>query len=314
MDLISPASAGDFIMVEMKELYTIFIFILLHNVVLPQNLDSKFTISMYSGINQESLNWSISGDINGMNPNILSELKWKNLRGLETVVSTQFYLSKRFLFNTALTHQKITVGKVTDNDYAGDNRTFNTSELDLKSDKGHTLILDANFAYKLFNDGRFHFQPQIGYWGKFQTLYLLDGDVPLISGKLLNSTSRPNWQGIQYGVTAGLSYGSFFSELEFNTIYILNYSAKANWNLQTTFNHPLSFVHSAKGNGFQISFVQTASLSANFLPFVKFKFSTLKSGSGKDMLFLENGEIESSKLNGVDNQSWSILFGLKIKI
>lgn len=48
-----------------------------------QEKERQSYIIPYVGWSQEKLNWNIAGNENGQYPNVLSELKWQQLRGPE---------------------------------------------------------------------------------------------------------------------------------------------------------------------------------------------------------------------------------------
>ena len=44
-------------------------------------IERKLQLSFSTGHQQEDFHWSIAGNTSGQNPNVLSELKWKNVSG-----------------------------------------------------------------------------------------------------------------------------------------------------------------------------------------------------------------------------------------
>lgn len=157
-----------------------------------QEKERQSYIIPYVGWNQEKLNWNIAGNENGQYPNVLSELKWQQLRGPEMGIISAVSISSRFQVRWNFSYQAITSGTVNDTDYAGDNRALKTAEFNLQADKGYTIKTRLELSYLLWTNQTFSFRPHAGYFGSYQKLYMLDGDTPLIPGKELKAPINPN--------------------------------------------------------------------------------------------------------------------------
>lgn len=235
----------------MKKLIVLFCFILFSLAALTQDKAPKFTIMPVVSWNQEKLDWNIAGDENGQNPNILSELKWRKIRGAEIGFSSTVALSSLFRATIAIRHFWINQGVVNDSDYASDNRAVKTADDNFKADQGHATNIRAELSYPIRTNEKFALRTHVGYFGRYQTLYMLDGPQPLVEGKVLKSTYKPRWHGLILGLNTDYRMDSWNFHMDISGLYFPRYSANANWNLQEDFNHPISFTHKASGMGWE---------------------------------------------------------------
>lgn len=280
--------------------------------IFGQGKQMKFSLTPEISWSHEQLNWSIAGDEHGKNPNILSELKWKNLQGPQIGISSSKKIVRRVHLEAAFRYQWITTGTVNDADYASDNRAAKTSDLNLNANKGHTVQAKAELYYILLSTRRFSILPHTGLFLKHQTVYMLDGEVPLIDGKELKSTYKPKWQGLSLGVRTSYYADQWEITLDVNGHYFPRYSARANWNLQENFSHPTSFIHKARGMGWVTGLYVSRPMSQKVMPFLRVWYSGLSTGSGKDYLYKADGTMSTSHLNGVRSESFSVGIGARI--
>ncbi|MGE8380804.1 MAG: hypothetical protein ACN6PN_20725 [Sphingobacterium sp.] len=278
-----------------------------------QEKKSKFTIIPVIGWNQEKLDWNIAGDENGQNPNILSELKWRKLRGPEIGISSTIALSSALQAEVAFRHFWISQGTVNDADYASDNRAVKTADYDFKANRGHS----SNIRVEIFNTIRttekLAFTAHTGYFGRYQTLYMLDGAQPLVESKELKSTYKPRWHGLILGLKTDYHTDHWSLLLDVSGIYFPRYSANANWNLQEDFNHPISFTHKAKGMGWEVNFRLERQVTKSISPFVQIGYTGLSTRTGTDQLFKADGTSTISQLNAVHSSSLRLGLGVHMK-
>ena len=265
----------------------------------------KIETSLLIGYAEDNLTWSIAGNLNGQNPNIYSELIWEGLKGPQTRLNIKYNFWKSFILISDFTHFSILTGSATDSDYEEDNRTSRIFFAELNSDKGRNYSFNPALGYRFNFFGRMHLLPSIGYGINSQKLYLLDAQVPE-----LKSTYQTLWKGPFAGLETSLDV--------FNTIkcqiglryHQVSYKAQADWNLIEEFKHPVSFEHVAKGYGidadlrigFEITRSFTAHLSSNY-----YKWST---GTGFDELFLTDGRVVKTRLNGVIRRGFTAGLGI----
>ncbi|KGE12689.1 hypothetical protein [Sphingobacterium deserti] len=260
---------------------------------------------------QEKLNWSIAGNDEGNNPNVLSELIWEELRGPQFEIASGIQLFNKVYIRGALTYQRITVGKVSDTDYADNNRGSPTAIFNLKANQGKTLNYRLGLFYQFWSNGRFSVMPHVEYFGRQQTLYMLDGEVPLIVGRELRSTYRPSWNGALVGVEIRYSRNRFILDYDIAVSRVMRYAAEANWNLQDDFRQPVSFVHQAKGNGWETTLTAGYEINAAIRPFMHARYSHLLIGNGTDELYRADGQVFTTQLNGVYSSGISVGAGIQ---
>src|SRR5258708_31994703 len=79
-----------------------------------QDLAGKLQLSVAGGYRQENLRWSIAGNANGRNPNILSELRWENVGGPVAAAHLRFIMFDRWQLEGEYEHLFVSSGKVYD--------------------------------------------------------------------------------------------------------------------------------------------------------------------------------------------------------
>lgn len=273
----------------------------------------QLSIQPYVKYRQESLSWSVAGDVSGQNPNILSELKWKKLRGPQTGMLLQKEISRSFSVLMDMSYMDITAGRVTDTDYSEDNRQGISYYEKLQADKGYMLSLDARLQYHVYLQPQIKIIPFLGFTNKYQHLYMLDNEIPLVEGSILKSTYTPHW----YGGTVGSIF--IFGVLKARVLLeisgdLIKYSAKANWNLRNELAHPVSFEHSATGKAVNARLSIEYPVSKNMYLTLSADISRAETQSGTDKTFYRSGREAFSRLNSVVNKSYGVGCGLKFKL
>nr|WP_288813142.1 hypothetical protein [uncultured Sphingobacterium sp.] len=297
----------------MKNYITLLSLGLLSGVTIAQENTTKLTIMPSIAWNQEKLDWNIAGDENGKNPNVLSELKWRKLRGPELGISSVVTLSPEVEAMVSISHFYITQGIVNDSDYASDNRTEKTADFDFKADRGHATSARAEIYYSIRKTEKFYLAAHTGYFGRYQTLYMLDGEQPLVVGKELKSTYKPRWHGIILGLNTAYHVDQWHVWMGISGLYFPRYSANANWNLQEEFNHPISFTHKAKGMGWEAYLQLQRQVAKAIYPFLQVGYTGLTTRTGTDQLFKADGTSLTTQLNDVNSSSFRIGLGARIQ-
>jgi hypothetical protein len=264
-----------------------------------KNADQKtnwISISLSSFYRMDDFKWSIAGNSNGSNPNIYSEIYWKKLRSTGISANIDWQFREKFVLNTSFSRSFIAAGKVTDNDYKGDNRTNQSYAGLFNANKGDITSLSVMFGYLLGKGKKWVFTPYLGALIAHQLLYLLPADVYTPSD--LHSTYSAMYKGAMAGLdlkiipapkaVIGLSgwYGA------------LDYTAKANWNLIPQFRHPVSFEHEANGFAFEIGVKGEYFLNPAISVYLKSTFARWYTEKGVDRLYLVNGQTNVSQFNG----------------
>jgi len=280
---------------------------------------TEFLLS--TGYRVDDLDWNIAGDINGNNPNILSELEWEGLESLQLKIANKTVFNQLFLLRGSLAYGWIFDGENQDSDYLGDNRTFEFSRSNNNSDDGN--VLDASFGIGWqFTFGRSDFvmAPVIGYSYHEQNLTITDGEQTIPpSGSFpgLDSTYETEWKGpfIGLGFTFRTDEKSKITpEIEtFISIeyHWADYYAEADWNLRTDFAHPKSFEHEADGHGIVFSTVVKFLFDYHWSLNINLDYQNWSTDAGDDRVFFANGTIAETQLNEVNWTSYAIMAGIE---
>jgi len=274
-----------------------------------QELEKKLEVSASVGVQVESLNWSIAGNSSGQNPNVLSELKWKNVTSFNFSGELKWNIWNRVVIYGNYNRSHITSGDVSDIDYAADNRTQSTYNQNFSDDKGNTNAWYAGAGYVIFNSNRFSLVPYAGYGIDKQSLYILDntGQFPD-----LNSSYFTRWKGAFIKVTSSARLINFLKIAADITYNQVNYNAQGNWNLISQFQHPVSYTHVASGYGINAG----ARLVYNIIPDVSvhigYNYFNWQTGNGTDLLYLSSGQVDKTQMNGVYRKGYLISGGVML--
>lgn len=283
-----------------------------NTVIGQESAGGELFIQPYVKYRQENLRWSIAGDVKGQNPNIYSELKWKKIRGPQIGALIHKGLSEALSVQFDISYMAAVTGRVTDADYREDNRQGNFYYEKLRADKGYTLLFQARLQYRLYARPGISIIPFLGYINKYQHLYMLDNDIPLVEGKKLESTYNPNWNGASLGSVFLFDVKKLDILFELEG-HLTTYYAEANWNLREEFTHPVSFKHRATGKGVTARLYLEYPVGHNLYAVLNTDASYLKTGEGTDKTYYQSGVQALTQLNAVINTSFGIGGGLKYK-
>ncbi len=274
---------------------------------MAQELPAKLQLSVTSGYRQDNLHWSIAGNSNGQNPNILSELRWKNVGGSVTGAQLQYRFFYHWQLEGNYEHTFFLSGKVLDTDYGGNNRTNIVYAQQFNAGKGGTDHWQAGLGYQLPVTNQFSITPSAGY-SQFHQLFYLTG------ASNLNSTYKTTWKGpyAQLLLSSELST-QLFIDAGFRYSQV-QYRASANWNLIREFRHPESFRHTANGYGINLhsSLLYRASIIHSIG--IKGIYSRWQTGRGIDELYLATGASEQTQLNEVLSTGWQVMLEWRIAL
>jgi hypothetical protein len=279
------------------------------------------------GYRSDDVNFNISGDINGNNPNILSELLWTNLRILQKKISVEHRGNKAVLI-ASISEGSISSGSNQDSDYLGDNRTLEFSRSYNNSSGDGVVDREIAFGYQFdFHDPRSkdiaYIVPMMGYSYHEQNLRMTNGnDVVQLFPNLilqpfpgLNSTYQTEWEGrwvgakLWFKTVAGRDTLSLFFKHHWP-----DFSAEANWNLRPDFAHPKSFEHQARGFGNEllIEWVENTTQTMAFK--MGLHFQKWRTDPGIDIVYFSDGTVAATRLNRVEWKSTAFSIGLEFRI
>lgn len=284
-------------------------------------LPDSTRITLSAGQRVDNLNWNISGNTNGTNPNILSELKWKDLKIFELKGKAAIITRSRLYLRGSFAYGWIYRGSNQDSDYNGDNRTLEFSRTENKSDSGTVWDVTGGAGYAMnlaLAAGNLDIMPVAGYSARKQNLRITDGvqtisltgTPPLGPFSGLDSTYQAFWHGPWLG--ADLAYNidrlTLFGSFEYHFAF---YYAQADWNLRSDFNHPKSFEHTADGSGVVASAGANYSFTDSWSMDAAFDYQKWQATDGIDRTFFNNGTSSDTRLNEVNWDSYAMLLGVK---
>jgi hypothetical protein len=275
---------------------------------------NKRELSIYAamGLSQEAVDWSIAGNVQGRDPNILSELIWKNVRGPAVNIGISLKLKTGILAKLESSYQKTIVGDVTDTDYQGDDRTSPSFHASVDCDKGFILNLNGEAGYNFKINSKIDLQGWIGYTFDQSLLYLQNSEGS--GDQKLNSTYENFWKGITFSIGGDFQILNRLAASPRLTYKQLRYRAVGNWNLIDEFQHPESFKHDAKGFGLggeiRVAYSLGEKLSLYLLP----QYTFAETGRGTDRVFLQNGQVEKTQMNGANRVNFKLMLGVSLRL
>lgn len=266
-------------------------------------VQQNLSISAGVGIKTEDFRWSIAGNSDGKNPNVLSEIIFNPIKSKGFYLNSTYKFAKKLSVAIAYNTFQIYKGRATDFDYAGDNRTDATSQLFLNSNKGHMRALNIGLFYHLLDDSTFGIKAGANYSTAKELLYLLNDDDPT-----LQTTYSTKWHGPGLSVDGSWTSAWKFFVAGSISYSFLKYAAEANWNNIPTFLHPVSFTHAATGHGWNTETFAGYKLNTHLNAIVKWQYDNWKTGYGKDKLYLTNGDVPETRMNAAIRKanSWQL--------
>lgn len=274
---------------------------------------NQAAVDVSSGYRLDSLNWSIAGNTQGRNPNILSELSWQDLQ-MATLGAGGRYQYQRWLLEAEVQYGYIYSGKNQDSDYYFNNRRGEFSRSNNGSD-GDTIDFSIAVGLPIDLGIKQGWQqtliPRAGYSFHQQRLTIINGyqTIPA-NGPFngLNTSYDSQWNGGWVGA-------SLISEqqqrLRIDISYHLpNYYAEANWNLRQDLAHPKSFEQWANGHGISIG-MQVRIPYKKLELIAAYKLRRWSSEPGHHRVYLASGQGISTQLNDVNWSSQQLSIGLE---
>jgi|SRR6185437_11935101 len=286
------------------------IFLLLNNCQ-AQDIDKKVQASFSVGRQLEDFHWSIAGNGNGANPNVLSELKWKNVSGRAYSASLQWNIWRKISFFADYGRVAVNSGAVNDVDYGGDNRTKPIYTGNFSDNKGYTDSWSVGAGYIFFNTRLFSLAPYAGYTKNDQYLYLVD-----LTGQLrnLNSSYLAGWKGAFLKLLSSIKIVKSLKVAVDITCNQVTYSAQGNWNLISEFQHPVSYRHEANGYGLNTNARLIYNITHHIAIDIGYSYFDWETGDGNDMLYLISGSVDKTRLNGVSRYGYQVAGGIILSL
>lgn len=296
------------------------------NATLPLETELVFT----GGYRSDDLDFNIAGDINGNNPNIISELTWDNLESYQVKFQGSLVWPRIIALKGSANYGWIFDGKNQDSDYWGDDRTFEFSRSNNKTDDNNVWDVSLAVGYP-FRFGRTVIgtaTPLVGYSHHEQNLNISDGFQTIATPGVtppvgpfdgLDSSYDTQWQGPWIGIDLRFKAREIKTFAHrFETYFTYEYhwadfNAEANWNLADRFAHPKSFEQNTDGNGYVIGAGFNFILHQNWALNFNLDYQDWSTGEGTIKFYLADGTTHKQQLNEVNWTSYALSLGLSLR-
>lgn len=272
-----------------------------------------------TGFRQDNLDWNIAGNSAGTNPNILSELKWTQIKSVPLYFNFDVVSSKLWLFSCDFTFSAIYSGKNQDSDYLNDNRTNEFSRSNNSAGDGYNLDLDLIVGHVFLlssEQNPISITPLLGYARHAQHLTITDGvqtvsTDPSALGPFsgLDSSYDTTWNSLWIGFDVKTPFSRRLALDTGVQLHLADYFAEADWNLRADFQHPVSFTHEGTGYAWLARVGLIYKLSQQWGITITDVYQKWKISDGTDRLFRSTGAIVDTRLNQVNWNSNAVLIG-----
>lgn len=289
------------------------------------SVDTSFILTQ--GLRKDDLDFNIAGNSAGTNPNILSELIWNNLKIYQVRLENQTTIGNLIFLKGYVNYGDILSGGCEDSDYNGNDRTLLYSRS--VCDTNGYNVWDGSMGVGIhfnFLSNRLRLSPLIGYSVHKQYLNNTNGyqtftNPPPFTAPLgpipgLDSTYETQWEGPWAGIDIAfqapcthrwITHTRVSFSLEYHWA---DYYAEADWNLRSTWAHPKSFEHIARGSGVVFSADWLFGLGKNWGINVGAHYQNWSTDHGIDRTFFANGTIIDTRLNEVNWTSFTLDAGI----
>jgi opacity protein-like surface antigen len=265
-----------------------------------------YSLSFDTGWREDHFEWSIAGDLNGRNPNILSELDWRHLNIVATGAQVEITFRRDWHFDLGGSYGWIVSGANRDSDYNFSNHRgeFSRSVADALGDK---VDADAIFGYDFRLSSHFTLTAQLGF--TYHRLRVNDtSGVQLVNTEFhevgpfagLNSTYDANWWGPEFGLQAKLQLAEKWRWLAGARYELLRYHGHANWNLRPDF---INFHDTASGTGWMLTTGVEWDFARHWTLAVLGDYGYRRACAGTDDTELTNHTHELTQFNGATWES-----------
>lgn len=271
-------------------------------------LAGQTALDLHAGYRNDQLQWSIADPIN--NIDILSELSWRDLRMAAVGADLRHQTSTSFMLLARADYAYATSGHVQDSDYwqSGRQNEFSRSTGSAHGSQAFGIVAGVGLPFtKELDSWQLQLMPMLGLSSQHQRLRYRDGTQELVySGSPtslgpingLNTRYDSRWNSAWAGLELVLQKRGDISLRARAERHVADYSAKANWNLRTDFAHPVSFRQWASAQA-QVFTLEARYAYANAYLTAQVSQHTWKTSRGTDRIYLADGSMQYTPLNGV---------------
>jgi Protochlamydia outer membrane protein len=275
---------------------------------------SPINLDIGMGYRRDTFRWSKAR--REREPDVLSELEWKDIRIIEYGGSASYVSCRNYAIKAWGSYGHIYHGKNIDSDYFSDRRKDLISRSVNKAGKGHVYDASGAVGYRVTSTcRRFIGTPLIGYSDHAQYLHIFDGNQvvsrlgldPLGHFPGLNSRYKTRW----FGPWAGLDFTTqvekcayVFGSFEW---HLLSYRGEGCWNLRSDMG---PIFHRAHGFGYLTNLGAKWEICSNWSIGLMGAYRNFRTRGGKEKTTLIDpilGHIRiRERFNGAKWHTWSI--------
>ncbi len=136
----------------------------------------KSAIELSNGYRVDQLDWNIAGNLAGTNPNVLSELTWRDIEIYQVNIGLKALINEGFYVRGSLGYGWIFDGSNQDSDFQGNNRTGEFSRSNNRTEDRNVVDASVGMGYQFtLISGRLRLIPLLGYSYNQQNLTITDG-------------------------------------------------------------------------------------------------------------------------------------------
>jgi|SRR5690606_5647635 len=261
------------------------------NPLFSQNL-GKLTASVSGASAVNNMRWSIAGDINGEEPNILSELDYRNNISIGTSLGLHYEIQKYLKLYASYTFLNTLSGEVTDTDYASDNRSEPTYFAKFNNKGGTINTFYVNILSSIYIDKKYIFNIGTHSFIYNQRFRMLSPKDPL-----LNSSYVYRTRGLGFNISRQIGYYNMIFE-PYILLSSIRYSSYGTWNLIEDLEQPKSFVHKARGENISYGLKTNKRIGESLEICLNFFHIKERTHHGLDKVFFKNRTQYVTRLNG----------------
>nr|WP_256442803.1 hypothetical protein [Flagellimonas sp. 389] len=250
-------------------------------------------------VSLEDFSWSIAGNLEGTEPNILSELEWENLINAGAQLGFRYKVSNRFQIRVRQILAATISGSVMDTDYEENNRqspVFNTKE---DANRGFNIQSDLGITYDLRLGNKMYLTPYLGVMYSKQKLSIIN------TSNGLDSSYKPYTYGPAFGITLGKIITHHLEVAFESRASATKYRAEGDWNLIEELRHPVSFTHRANMYSVNAQLSLIKRLGKGNLALFLF-YERADTDTGIDTVFFEDGTLAFTQFNGASRQTFRL--------
>ena len=269
------------------------------------------------GYRSEELDWNIGIPT----IDVLSELKWEEIRSTFTRLEATVMLPGRFYLLGDVQHGWIVRGENQDSDYLLSGRQAEFSRSNNQADVGNFAGFSVGLGYQTspvhFWGESYRFGLSFGYAHREQHLVIRDGfqTIPAL-GPFAGLRSKYDtrwlgpWIGCEVVGRSPVTSLIFTGAIQYHMLY---YEGLADWNLRTDLSHPKSFEHDAHGDGFVARLAVKKDIREHLFLELGVEWALFSTDTGDDIVNFADGTSYEIDLNEVNWTAFSakLTFGAR---